>query len=90
MEVKPTNNRGKTHLTRVYVAKGQEESLLGKEDAIALGLLKLSKDGDYPDEPVRCITPEILDDLIKTGEVSGGQTQAQIDAVMEEITEDNK
>ena len=90
MDLKLTNNRGKTHLTRVYVKKGQEESLLGKEDAIALGLLKLSKDGDYPDEPVRCITTETLHDLIKDGEVSGGQTQAQIDPVMEEILEGNK
>ena len=40
MDVKLTNNRGKIHLTRVYVTKGQQESLLGKEDAIALGLLK--------------------------------------------------
>ena len=90
MDVKLTNNHGRTHLTRLYVTKGQQESLLGKEDAIALGLLKLSKDGDYPDEKVRCITPEHLQDIITEGDVSGGQTQAQIDAVMEEILKDNK
>ena len=90
MDVKLMNSRGKLHYTRVYVTKGQRESLLGKEDAIALGLLKLSKDGDYPDEKVRCITPEHLQDIIKEGVVSDGQTQAQIDAIMEEIVEDNK
>ena len=87
MDVKLTNNRGRTHFTRLYVTKGQQESLLGKEDAIALGLLK---DGDYPDEKVRCITPEHLHDIITDGEVSDGQTQAQIDATMEKILEDNK
>ena len=92
MDVRLTNNRGKTHNTRVYVTKGQEKSLLGKEDTIALGILKI--DGDNPDpataEPVRCITPEYKSDFIKTGVVSGGQTQDAIDKVMEQIVEENK
>ena len=71
MDVKLTNNRGKTHVTRVCVTKGQEEFHLGKEDGIALGLIKLSKDSDYQDELVRCITPEVKDDIIVKGIVSG-------------------
>ena len=35
-----------------------------------------------------CITPETLKDQIETGIVSGGQTQPQIDAVMDQITEE--
>ena len=89
MEVQLTNNRGKVHNSTIYITKAQEESLLGKEDAIALGLLKLSKDGDYPDEPVRCITPERKEDEVTTGIVSGGQTQQQIDEVMARIVEEN-
>ena len=94
MDVWLTNNRGKTLKTHMYMTKGQEESLLGKDVAIVLGILKIDPDGDHPDQPaeerVRSITPEYLADLIKTGEVSSRQTQAQIDAVMEEIMEDNK
>ena len=89
LDVKLTNNNGKTHQTRLYVTKGQHESLLGKEDGMALGLIKLSKDGDYPDEPVRCITPEVKDDDI-TGIVSGGQTQKEIDQVMDQIVQENQ
>ena len=74
MEVKLANNKGKAIRSRVYVTQGQSESLLGKEDGIALGILKIDPDGDAPDEDeerVRCITPEPLDDVIKYGIVSG-------------------
>ena len=50
MDVKLTNNKGKSIKTKVYVTEGQTESLLGKEDGIALGILKINPDGDEPDE----------------------------------------
>ena len=58
------------------MVEGETESLLGREDAVALSILKLNVDGDGPkeDEKICCITPEILRDPIKTGPVSGGQT----------------
>ena len=40
-------------------------------------------------EQVRRITPEILANPIQEGIVSGGQTQAQIDATMKEIVEEH-
>ena len=76
--------------TKVYITEGQTESLLFKDDGIALGILNINPDGRMPDEKVRCITPETLNDTIKNGVVSDGQTQPQIDAVMKEITEEHK
>ena len=64
--------------------------MLGKEDGIQLGILNINPDGRMPEEKVRCITPEILQDTIKDGIVSDGQTQAQIDASMAQITDDYK
>ena len=91
-DVKLRNNKDKVVVTRVYVTKGQHESLLGKDDAIALGILKLDRDGDTPEteapEAVRCITPEVLKDPIEIGIVLGGQTQPQIDAEMNKIAEE--
>ena len=71
----------------MYIIEGERESLLGKEDAIKLGIIRMNPRGDKPDagEQVGCITPEILKDPIKEGIVSGGQTQAQIDTTMEEL-----
>ena len=44
MEVRLYNNRGKAHKTRVYITEGQAETLLGKEDTIALGIIKIDHD----------------------------------------------
>ena len=33
-------------------------------------------------EPIRCVTPEVKEDPPKTGIVSGGQTQTEIDKAM--------
>ena len=86
-EVDLTNEEGKAHRTTVYIVEGEQESLLGKEDAQKLGIIKVNRRGDKPDktDTVGCISPEMLKDPIKEGEVSGGQTQAQIDASMEEL-----
>ena len=73
-----------------YIAKEETESLLGKEDAINLGILKINPDGEGPEndehEKVRCITPEILKEEIESGVVSGGKTQKEIDKQTEDIT----
>ena len=91
-----TNTKGKIIKSRVYVTEGEEESLLGKEDAKRLGILKLDPEGEDPEDEVnrlktvmpevlRCITPEILQDEKTKGVVSGGKTQAEIDKDMEAI-----
>lgn len=88
-EMTLSNEEGKAIKTDVYIVDGEQESLLGKQDAIDLGIIKLNPRGDKPDksnnrlqvispEFMGCITPEILDDQVKDGVVSGGQTQAQI------------
>lgn len=76
------NENGKTIPMRVYIAEGEEESLLGRQDAINLGILRINLDGDEPEDNVnklRCITPELLKDVKTTGVVSGGKTQKEID-----------
>ena len=94
MEVRLTSSNGMTHKTRVYVTEGQSESLLGKEDATALGILRIEPGGYGPNgapvHPVRCITPETKDEPIKAGIVSGGQTQQEIDATMADIVKEHQ
>ena len=78
---------------------GGEESLLGKEDALALGIIHLDKIGTnnkagakVPErvrvEKLGRITPQIKEEPIKEGVVSGGQTQEEIDADMEKLVEE--
>ena len=50
LDVKLTNEEGRQEATRVYVTRGQRESLLGKEDATKLVILKINRRGDPPDE----------------------------------------
>ena len=45
----------------------------------------INPDGEGPDEQVRCITPEELKKEVKTGVVSEGKTQEQIDKRMQEV-----
>ena len=87
-DVKLRSKRGKTVKTRVYVAEGENESLLGRQDAIDLGILQINPDGDDPDgeDRLRCITPEILEETKTTGVISGGQTQGEIDREMAKMT----
>ena len=80
------NNKGGHHDTTVYDVEDETESLIGKEDATALGILNIDPDGKGPGyDRVRCITPEILKDEITTGIVSGGKTQPEINVDMEAI-----
>ena len=96
-----TNGANKSIKTDVYIVEGEHESLLGKQDAIDLGIIKMNPRGDPPTmntdrlqtvtpEVLRCITPELLEDPIKSGIVLGVQDQNQIDAAMQKIAEDNK
>ena len=88
-----TNNKAKKVKTTVYITEGGDESLLGKEDATKLGIIRIDRDGTSEDEEteddtkLRCITPDVLKDQIKDGIVSDGQTQDQIDAAMEKMAD---
>ena len=42
------NEEGRPRNTTIHVSKGQIESLLGKEDAIALWIIKITTKGDPP------------------------------------------
>ena len=48
LKVTMRNVRGKEIATTVYVIKSQGESLLGKEDARALGILSTDQEGGSP------------------------------------------
>ena len=74
----------------VFVLFETEEPKVN-EDAEALGILKINEDGEKPKEEkrLRCITPEILRDPIKTGPVLGGQTQKEIDDQMDKIASEH-
>ena len=50
MKVKLTNNNGYQTNTTVYVTKGQTESLLGREDAIDLGIIQINPDRRKPQQ----------------------------------------
>ena len=103
-ESKLKNEVGGQHTTEIYVVDGEQESLLGREDAITLGILNFNpkgtnaavlekEDSEGQKEPqyiekLGKITPEIKKEVIKEGIVSGGQTQQQIDADMENIVKE--
>ena len=77
-----------TITSQIYVTKGKTESLLGKEDTIKLGILKLNQDSEGPEKELRlrCIMSEILKDTVTTWPVTGGKPQNKIDAKMAKIT----
>ena len=71
--------------TQVYVVVGEQESLLGKDDAIRLDIIKLDPQGEVPDtesdhlkhlaaKVLGYITSELFQDQINEGVVLGGQT----------------
>ena len=93
LDVKLKNQEGGTHRTKIYAVKGEKESLLGKDDAIALGILKLEPRGEAvcsEEDRIRCLTQEELKPLIKKGIVSDDKTQAQIDQDMEQIVAEHQ
>lgn len=55
VKVKLEASRGKQHNTTIYIIEGDEEALLGQEDGVALGILKINEGGD---EEVTAAKPE--------------------------------
>ena len=51
------NQRGIQRKTMVYLVEGQTESLLGKQDAEALGIINIVPEGAAPADMVKRITP---------------------------------
>ena len=67
-----------------YVVKGESQSLLGLRDGKALGIISLNPDGQFKQEKVNRVTKTKKFEAVVEGEVSGGQTQKEIDQIMEE------
>ena len=54
------NKLGKEIKSMVYVVKGQEESLMGRKDGEALGIIVIKPEGAAPlDEEVNRVTPVV-------------------------------
>ena len=83
------NNKGKRIKTTVHIIKGQKESLLGREDGIRLGIIKIRPNGTREKETkIGRITPVKKEAVKEVGIVSGGETQEQIDAKMQLLLEE--
>ena len=82
---------GATIHSMVYVMRGKEQPLLGLKDAHAqrLGIIQMNMKG--AEQKVDTVArQEKLEEqpAVKTGIVSGGQTQKEIDRKMESITDE--
>ena len=88
LKVKMRNESGKTIKTMAYIVKGQEESLLGKNNGDMLGIIKIKKEGDPPTERTRRLETEKKNKPVKEGIVSGGQTQEEIDEEIEKLVKE--
>ena len=84
------NERGLQVRTIVYVVKGQTESLLGKRDGEALGIVRIDNKGARPQERLNHITQVKKELKVGAGVVSGGETQIQIDVKMVGMVEEYK
>ena len=80
-----TNMKGRKVKTIVYVVEDQTESLLGKKDGQALGIIRITPEGGEPGtrttkdtEAVHRMTDVKRTTAPKNGIVSGGQTQTRI------------
>jgi hypothetical protein len=76
-----TNVKGRTVTSMVYVVEEQTESLLGKKDGQALGIIQITPEGGEPGSKTTKDTEEVhrMTDVKKTtapknGIISGGQT----------------
>ena len=74
---------GATLRTMVYVVQGQKQSLLGLKDGQALGIIEINPEGKS--EVVRQLEAEKKLPAPVEGDVSGGQTQEQVDCGVERI-----
>ena len=80
-----TNLKGMKINSMVYVVKGQKESLLGQSDGVRLGILSINPEGSKPGELVHKMTVVKKEPVKKTGIISGGETQMQIEAKMSKL-----
>ena len=73
--------------TTVYVVKNAKESLLGKNDGEALGVISIKLEGvaDVKDTKVARLIVFKKPVPVQGGVVSGGETQAQIDKKLSEM-----
>ena len=79
---------GATIRSMVYVIRGIEQPLLGLEDAKRLGIIRMNMRGASQQvDTVARLERVVKQPAVKTGVVSGGQTQEEINRVMEKITE---
>ena len=70
----------------VYVVRGEEQCLLGKEDAKKLGIIDLNMQGrPKTEDTVNRVQKVIKEAVPVSGQVSGGQTQLEINRNMEKI-----
>ena len=73
--------------TMVYVIRGVSECLLGKTDAVRLGIVKFRPEGAA--EEVRKLSETYKKAIPESGQViSGGLTQSEIDDKIESIVKD--
>jgi hypothetical protein len=80
-------NAGAKIKTEVYVIRGVSENLLGKTDAVKLGIVKFHPEGAV--EKVRKLSETEKKTIPEAGQVvSGGMTQSEIDDKMESIVKD--
>ena len=75
---------GKVVKAMIYIVQGETESLLGLKDAEALGILQIRPEGKEPEEQVGQLY-EVHKEGPRQGIVSGGQTQEEIDGVVQGI-----
>ena len=75
---------GKRISTVIYVVKGESQSLLDLRDGKALGIISINPDGQDEQEKVNRVTKTKRLKVVVEGEVSGGQTQKEIDKIMDE------
>ena len=72
-----------------YVMRGKEQPLLGLMDAQRLGIIQMNvKGAEQKEDRVARLEMLVKQPAVKTGIVSGGQTQRDIDRKMESITDE--
>ena len=78
---------GESVCTMIYVVKGPYESATGFSAGEALGIILIRPEGQKKEESVREIHKTIKRTVKEGQVVSGGQTQQEIDTVMEQVVD---
>ena len=80
---------GATIHSMVYVMRRKEQPLLGLMNAQRLGIIQMNvKGAEQKEDRVARLEMLVKQPAVKTGIVSGGQTQKEIDRKMESITDE--